>query len=343
MSKVTSEGGDPVPAATSSVDWYGTIALAGFILVATAQASNQILARGLAGSVPPFALAFFRWSIIAAGLAPIALAEIREGRIALAKTFWPVLGAGFMGMYLCGGPVYVAGISTTAIHIALIMALSPITVLLISAGLGMERIGPLQWLGTGLALAGALLIISGGHWQKLMESSAASGDLLVVLAMLGWSGYTLLQSRVARGASLLARISLFAAAGALCSLPQAIWEMWTAPSQVFNTRALAAYIFAGLVPGLMAYAGFAWLGARFGSVRTSLVLYIGPIASAVLSFAILGEPPTAIHFLGGLLILGGVWASLRKGSSRKQSGSQDARRQASVSPRVIRRGPHAKG
>jgi drug/metabolite transporter (DMT)-like permease len=54
------------------------------------------------------------------------------------------------------------------------------------------------------------------------------------------------------------------------------------------------------------------LGGKFGSVRTSLVAYINPIASALLSYAILGEPPTAIHFFGGLLILGGVWASLRK-------------------------------
>src|ERR1700751_957364 len=124
--------------------WQDTIAITGFILVAAGQASNQILARGLAGSVPPFALAFFRWSIIFLGLMPLALAEIRQGRILLAKDAWPILAAGFLGMFLCGGPVYLAGISTTAIHIALIMALSPIVVLLLSAVLGMERIGPLQ-------------------------------------------------------------------------------------------------------------------------------------------------------------------------------------------------------
>ena len=85
MSKVTSEGDDPATAgAVRCADgWDGALALAGFILVATAQASNQVLARGLADSVPPFALAFFRWSIIAAGLAPLALAEIRQGRISL--------------------------------------------------------------------------------------------------------------------------------------------------------------------------------------------------------------------------------------------------------------------
>jgi drug/metabolite transporter (DMT)-like permease len=292
--------------------WAGAIALVGFILVATAQASNMILARGLAGSVPPFALAFFRWSIIFLGLAPIALAEIRQGRIPLARDFGSILAAGFLGMFLCGGPVYLAGVSTTAIHIALIMALSPIVVLLISAALGMEHIGPLQWLGTGLALAGALLIVTAGHPETLLRSKAAWGDLLVVLAMLGWSGYTLLQSRVAPKASLLARICLFSAAGALFSLPTAIYEMSIAPEAVFSLKAAEAYLFAGLVPGLIAYAGFAWLVDRFGSVRTSLVLYVGPVASALLSFLILGEPPTLIHLFGGLLILGGVWASLRK-------------------------------
>ncbi|MDQ8731239.1 DMT family transporter [Bradyrhizobium daqingense] len=313
MGKGSSDGGSGAvaSAAPSTGTWLGAIALIGFIVVATAQASNQILARGLAGSVPSFALAFFRWSIVAIGLAPIALKEIREGQVPLGN-IWPILAAGFMGMFLCGGPVYAAGVSTTAIHIALIMALSPITVLMISAALKIEHVGLLQWLGTALALSGALLIISGGHPATLFELETAAGDGLVVIAMLGWSGYTLLQSRAAPKASLLARISLFSAAGALFSLPLAAWEMWAMPAQIFSTKALSAYVFAGIVPGLLAYAGFAWLGAKFGSVRTSLVLYLGPVASALLSFAILGEPPGLIHLVGGLLILGGVWASLRR-------------------------------
>ena len=58
----------------------GIIALLGFVLVATEQVTNMILARGLAGTVPPFTLAFFRWPIIAAGLAPFAIAELGSGR-----------------------------------------------------------------------------------------------------------------------------------------------------------------------------------------------------------------------------------------------------------------------
>jgi drug/metabolite transporter (DMT)-like permease len=302
----------PTGSIPSGEGWAKALALTGFVLVATAQVSNMILARGLAGTVPPFSLAFFRWTIIAAGLAPFAIAEIRDGRLPLRANALPILAAGFLGMFLCGGPVYVAGVTTTAINIALIMALSPVVVLLVSRLLGLERINALQLLGMVLALAGALLVISRGHPRTLLEVKAAPGDLLTLIAMLGWSGYTLLQSRVAAAASFLARVSVFAAAGALLTLPIAGWEMWTTPHAVFSPKAAAAYVFAGLVPGVIAYAGFAYLGGKFGSVRASIVLYLGPIAGALLSYVILGEPPTMLDVLGGALILGGVWASLRK-------------------------------
>jgi hypothetical protein len=75
MSKMTTSEGEPAPKAAAVPQASGgqnTVALIGFMLVAAAQASNMILARGLAGSVPSFALAFFRWTIIAAGLARIS-------------------------------------------------------------------------------------------------------------------------------------------------------------------------------------------------------------------------------------------------------------------------------
>lgn len=290
----------------------GIIALLGFALVATAQVTNMILARGLAGSVPPFTLAFFRWTIIAVGLAPFAIAEFRSGRLPLKSNVFPVVAAGFLGMFLCGGPVYIAATTTTAINIALIMSLSPIVVLLLSGLLGLERIHVLQALGMALALIGALVIVTRGDVHTLLGLGAAEGDLLMLMAMLGWSGYTLMQSRTAASASLLARVSLFAAAGAILSLPIAVFEMFGTPQLAFTSRAAAAYLFAGLVPGVLAYAGFAYLGNRFGSVRASIALYIGPIAGALLSWTILGEPPSLIHLVGGLFILGGVWLSVRK-------------------------------
>jgi len=96
------------------------------------------------------------------------------------------------------------------------------------------------------------------------------------------------------------------------TLPVAAVEMWDAPQLAFTPWAMAAYLCAGVIPGLFAYAGFAHLAARFGAVRASISVYIAPVASALLSWVMLSEPPSVLHVVGGLLILGGVWLSLKK-------------------------------
>jgi drug/metabolite transporter (DMT)-like permease len=303
---------EPKEAASRAREVLG---LVGFLLVATAQVSNMILARGVAGSVPPFSIAFFRWSIVALGLLPVVVVAMRESPGALRGQGLGIVAAGFLGMFICGGPVYVAGVTTSAINLALIMALSPLAVLLFSFVSGQEAIYRIQIIGMLLSLAGAALIIIKG--QAEVGAGLAAGDLLALMAMLGWAGYTLLQNRVGSGVSFLARIGLFAAAGALFSLPFAIHEMWSAPSAAFSGRAALVYLFAGLVPGLFAYSAYAYLGAKFGAVSTSLSLYLGPIVSAVLSIIFLHEAPTVIHLIGGALSLGGMWLSLQA----KQSGS----------------------
>jgi drug/metabolite transporter (DMT)-like permease len=292
--------------------WTTLLVVTGFVAVAVAQVSNMIVARANAGAIPPFSLAGIRWAIVALGLAPFVLGELKAYRREIFAHGWAVVLAGFCGMFLCGGPVYIAGVSTTAINMALIMALSPLVVLVVAWLAGLEKIGRFQLLGLGLALAGALAIVLRGGLGDLMSPATLTGDLLMVMAMLAWSGYTLLQSKAAPQVSFLGRVCMFAAVGALLSLPFALHEMWAAPQRVFNAHAVGIYLFAGTVPGIFAFAGFAYLGSRFGSVRTSLVIYIGPVASALLSLVLLGEGPDAVQLAGGSLILAGVWASLRK-------------------------------
>jgi drug/metabolite transporter (DMT)-like permease len=290
--------------------WTLLLATAGFLAIAIAQSTNMILARFNAGEVPPFSLALFRWLIVALGLLPFVASELAAKRATLTRETGPILAAGFLGMFLCGGPVYLAGRSTTAINIGLIMALSPVVVLIAAWLLRQQTISRGQIVGVGLALAGAVLIITRG--EAALPRLALDGDVAVLVGMLGWSGYTLVQTKAAGDLSFLSRVCVFATAGALFSLPIAGFEMLEAPERAFSLHACAFYLFAGIVPGILAYAGFAYLGGRFGSVRASLVMYVTPIASVLLSFAVLGEPPHMLQMVGGGLVLVGVWVSLNK-------------------------------
>ena len=156
------------------------LGLLGFLLVATAQVSNMILARGIAGSVPPFSIAFFRWSIVALGLLPAVVMALREKPGVLHGQTLGIVAAGFLGMFVCGGPVYVAGVTTSAINLSLIMALAPLVVLLFSFVSGQEAIHRSQIIGMLLSLVGAGLIITRG--QGTHGSGVAIGDLLALMA-----------------------------------------------------------------------------------------------------------------------------------------------------------------
>ena len=299
------------------------LGLLGFLVLSTAQVSNMILARGVAGSVPPFSIAFFRWSIVAIGLSPLIVAALRQQPGLLRKEGLGIAAAGFLGMFVCGGPVYLAGTTTSAINLALIMAMAPLVVLLFSLVMRIEHVNRWQIVGMVIALSGAVLIITRG--QTAGEHGLAAGDLLMVCAMLGWAGYTLVQNRIGAGVSFLARIGLFAAFGALFSLPFAIHEMSLEPSAVLSFKAAKVYLFAGLVPGLFAYSAYSYFGTAFGALSTSLSMYLGPVVGAVLSIIFLGEAPTIIHLIGGTLSLGGMWLSLRKPAENAGEPQQAAR------------------
>ena len=86
------------------------LGLLGFLLVARA-GSNMILARGVAGSVRRFDA--FSLEHRGAGLLPArhdgVAGKARRAARAGSSASWL---AGFLGMFICGGPVYVAGVTT---------------------------------------------------------------------------------------------------------------------------------------------------------------------------------------------------------------------------------------
>jgi drug/metabolite transporter (DMT)-like permease len=297
---------------TASMHSSGVLAIIGFIVVACMLSTNNIIARANAGEIPSFSLAFFRWMTVALGLTPFAVHEIKEKWSVISPRIGMVAVAGFCGMFLCGGPVYAAAVTTTAINIGLIMAAAPVNVFLIAWCFGLEKIKPVQLISIVVAVAGVALILFRGSLETLASVNFVPGDIIVLIAMLGWTAYTLLEVRALPDVSSISRTCLYAAAGAAFSLPLCLREALQAPQAVFSVHAFLTYLFLALVPGIGAYAGFAFLGAKFGSVRASLITYVAPISIVVLSILFLGEGPAVYHIVGGLLILTAVWLSVRR-------------------------------
>ena len=196
---------------------------------------------------------------------------IKEKWPAISPRLGMVAAAGFCGMFLCGGPVYLAGVTTTAINIGLIFAVAPVIVLLIAWAMGSEKIRPVQVASIAVALPGVSLILAdsrltGYTEHRQFRARRSSGHHR-------HARLDSLQSAAGRhlaGMSSVSRTCLFAFAGAGFSLPFCLHEAWQAPHSVFSAHAFLLYLFAGVVPKIGAYAGSAYFAAKFGSVRASL-------------------------------------------------------------------------
>jgi drug/metabolite transporter (DMT)-like permease len=202
---------------------------------------------------------------------------------------------------------------TTPGHPALLYALTPACVLLITSA-GQRRLPrPQRLAGVLLALAGVLLLLR--PWQRTdLVTAWRTGDLWILAAVLAWALYTVLARELCRAHSSVLVTSLSILLGTALFLP------------LGASRLLAADL--ARVP-LSAWAGLLWLAAvtsvlmmflwnrllkTLDAVQLTICMNAQPLATAGLSAAlaalgVLAEKQDlgAVFWTGTLLVLVGVW------------------------------------
>jgi len=66
-----------------------------------------------------------------------------------------------------------------------------------------------------------------------------------------------------------------------------------------------------LFPGVGAYLSYSFMQRELGAARVGVVLYLLPLYTAALGWAVLGETIHAFHFAGAALILPGIYLATR--------------------------------
>lgn len=290
-----------------------------FLVTPLLFAGNMLVARMIAGDLPPVTLAFLRWALAAAVLLPFARRGLRThlGRIVSPDFAMLVL----TGAVLAVAPLYAAACRTTAGNIALVISAAPAFVLvaerlLFRVELRLPALG-----GIVLAATGVVTVVTHGHPLAILALSLNVGDALAFAGMLGWVAYTLLGRRRPVPLPPLVGLAALASGAALMLLPAAIVELARHAGQphfglVLTPRSLAAILFLGLVPSIGAYGGYQRLVRSYGPARASISMYVVPVYAVLLAALLLGETLHPYHAAGLALILGGVALAALKSPAR---------------------------
>lgn len=281
---------------------------------------NYLVGRLAPGTIAPHMLALLRWTIAALILLPFAWSELSAKRASLFNNAWHYLVFGALGMWICGAWVYIGARTTGATNIALIYALSPVFIALVSSLWLRERLGWLQWLGIALAFAGLVHVVIKGQWGALAQVKLVVGDLWILGATISWTLYSIFLKRWSTNFSPIARLVLIISGGVLVLIPLTALEALSGlpMTQTFwGWKTVALVVSAGIIPGAGAYLAYSTLQKTLGAARASLTLYLGPLYAALVAYFVLGEPIQGYHALGAAVILPGIYLASRTDSLRR--------------------------
>jgi drug/metabolite transporter (DMT)-like permease len=274
--------------------------------------TNYLIARLADGLIGPHALALGRWLLAGLILLPFVWRPL-VAQWPQWRREWPqLLLLGSLGMYICGAWVYVAGHTTSSTNIALIYAITPVTIAAASAWMLHEPLRVTQRWAIGLALVGTVFIITRGDWQVLAQLRLAAGDFWIMAAAAAWTAYSVLLRKWPSALGPAPRLVAIIAGGLVLLVPGALVEAWWSPQPALSARAVGLVLLAALVPGVLSYGAYAWMQRELGVTRTALVMYLAPVYGAVGAWFVLGERLGWHHLIGAALILPSIALATRR-------------------------------
>lgn len=276
-------------------------------------AANAIAGRVLVGSISPIALSAVRWGLAALFLLPFGWKVFKPGS-ALWQNKSRFLVLGLLGVGSYNVLLYLALQTSTAINVTLIGASMPIWMLLIGAVLYQVKPTMLQMLGALVSLVGVTVVLTRGEPASLFSMEVVMGDLFIMLATILWAFYSWMISRPGESTERQWPWAEFLMAQVFIGF---MWTMLFEGAEIATGYAFidlnywtgALIVFVAIGPSLIAYRcwGLGVNGA--GPTVAAFFANLIPLFTALLSAAILGDPPQLFHGLAFVLIVVGILVS----------------------------------
>jgi drug/metabolite transporter (DMT)-like permease len=274
-------------------------------------AGNAIVARSVAGEIPPIGLAFWRWAVAALVILPFAWPYVRRDAKALLADWPMLLLLSALGISFFNAGLYLAAQSTTALNIVMLQSAVPVLIVAASYILFRDLVTPRQAVGIAISLVGALTLISHGDFAVLAHFDFNAGDLWMLAASVAYAIYTaLLRKRPAvHGVTFLCAIC---AVGAVLLLPFYVAETVHARPMPLNGHTLLAVGYVAVLASAVAYYCFNRTVELLGANTAGLTVHLVPVFGTLLAVIILGEQLHVYHLLGIGLIATGILLATRK-------------------------------
>jgi drug/metabolite transporter (DMT)-like permease len=277
-------------------------------------AGNVVLARYVAGHVPPLTLSCVRWVGVFFILLPFAWPHLKRDWPALLGHLPLMLLLSATGFAYNNAVSYWALHYTQALNALLIQSAGPLFVALWSLLLFGVRLTWPQLAGIAISLSGVLTILLHGDLSALTSIRLNRGDMMFASSLFAFGLYSALMPR-RPPTHQLSLLAFTTGCGALMLMPFSIWEMSTGATLKGDLLTVATLAYVVIFASTLAYLFFNRGIALIGPNRAAPFLHLMPVFGSAMAILLLGEAPQLFHLVGYALVLGGVIIASRRWSA----------------------------
>jgi len=305
----------PAPSAPDPIRWLNNQPYLLLSLTSLFWAANIVLARYVAGHVPPMTLSCVRWIGAFLMLLPFAWPHLKRDWPALRARLPLMLVLSATGFAFNNALSYWALQYTEALNALLIQSSAPLFVALWALLLFGVRLTLAQFAGIVISLAGVLVILLRGDLAALLTIHFNRGDLMFGGAVLSFGLYSALMTRRPKTHQ-LSLIAFTIGAGAVLLLPFSAWEFSTGYTLKPDALTLATLAYVMIFPSTLSYLFFNRGIALIGPNRSAPFLHLVPVFGSAMAILLLGEQPRLFHLIGYALVLAGIVIASRQASAQ---------------------------
>lgn len=283
------------------------------IIIAVFAISTSAVLVKLAGDAPAGIIAFYRLGFAVLMMLPIVILKYRHEFKKIARRDWILTS--LAGVFLAAHFIlWFESLNYTSVTSSVVLiSLQPIFAFIGTYFIFGERFSIAAVISLIITLLGSTIIGIGDYG---LGGLAIWGDILAILATIVIVGYLLVGQKIRRNLSLVTYTFIVYTSSAIALLIYNIvlGNQFTG----YSSDVWGWFLLLAIVPTFLGHSVFNWALKWVSTSNVSMAFVFEPIGAAILAYFVLGQRVTSYHWLGGTVIIFGLFLFIMSTTKKRR-------------------------